>query len=296
MNFPAHLVPAAGPDLFGDLMADIKLDEDRYIKAIQTRSATQQSHKVLHHALAYSVPPEREENGVMLQDGGQFLVEYASGKNAEVYPDGIGVLLTKGSRARLSYHLHSVGEDIQAEVQLGIKLYPKGYVPKHIRYSRQLALTTTPLDIPAGSVTRSDGYVRLSQPTRLLAFQPHMHNLGSRQCLEVLYPTSGAVMASEMLNCANFNNNWHLTYNYEDDVQPLLPAGTIIHSITWHDNTPNNPRALDPKNWVGDGDRTIDEMGFFWLGWIDISQEEYDKSVAERNEKRKAAGQQVSQR
>ena len=157
VSFPAHPVPAKGPDLFGDLLADIVIDEDRYIKAIQTRSATPQSHKVVHHALAYSVPPGRQEDGVMVQDGGQFLVEYASGKNAEVYPDGIGVLLKKGQRARLSYHLHSVGEETKAEVQLGFKLYPKGYTPRYTRWSRQLALTTTPLDIPAGSVTRRDG-------------------------------------------------------------------------------------------------------------------------------------------
>ena len=56
----------------------------------------------------------------------QFLVEYASGKNAEVYPEGSGVLLQKGQRARLSYHLHSIGKETRAEVELGIKLYPEG--------------------------------------------------------------------------------------------------------------------------------------------------------------------------
>ena len=59
-------------------------------------------------------------------DEGQFLVEYASGKNAEVYPEGSGVLLQKGQRARLSYHLHSIGKETRAEVELGIKLYPEG--------------------------------------------------------------------------------------------------------------------------------------------------------------------------
>ena len=85
-----------------------------------------------------------------------------------------------------------------------------------------------------------------------------------------------------MLNCANFNNNWHLTYNYAEDAQPLVPAGTILHNIQWHDNTKANPRALDPKNWVGDGQRTIDEMGFFWIGWLELTDEEYKTQVAER--------------
>jgi hypothetical protein len=287
IKFPAYTVPAAGPDLFGELFAPIAIDEDRYIKAIQTRSATPQSHKVVHHALSYSVAsPEGAE---MAMDEGQFLVEYASGKNAEVYPDGSGVLLQKGQRARLSYHLHSIGEETKAEVEIGIKLYPKGYVPKHIRWSRQLAQPTTPLDIPAGTVARSDGYTILHKPARLIAFQPHMHNLGKRQCLEVIYPTSGTRTTTEMLNCADFNNNWHLTYNYAEDSQPILPAGTILHNIQWHDNTKANPRALDSKNWVGDGQRTIDEMGFFWIGWVELTDAEYAEQLAARKAQRQTS-------
>jgi hypothetical protein len=288
IKFPAYAVGPEGPDLYGNLYAEIPIDQDRYIKAIQTRSATTASHRVVHHALSYSVDPT--EGDSPMEDGGQFLVEYASGKNAEVYPEGTGVLLKQGQRARLSYHFHSIGEATNAEVELGIKFYPKGYVPKHIRWSRQLAQPTTPIDIPAGAVARSDGYTFLHKPARLLAFQPHMHNLGKRQCLEVIYPTTGTRAATEILSCANFNNNWHLTYNYADEAQPLLPAGTILHNIQWHDNTASNPRALDPKNWVGDGQRTIDEMGFFWIGWVELTEEEYKQQLAER----KAARQKTS--
>ena len=287
INFPKYRVPSAGPDLFGDLLTDIPIDEDRYIAAIQTRSATQKSHKVVHHALSYAVPVN--EDGTFTEDAGQFLVEYASGKNAEVYPEGSGVLLKAGQKARVSYHLHPIGEETDAEIQLGIKLYPKGYVPKYIRWSRQLAQPTTPLDIPSGTVARSDGYTILHKPARLIAFQPHMHNLGVRQCLELIYPTSGTRTTTEVVNCANFNNYWHLTYNYADDAQPLVPAGTILHNITWHDNTKANPRATDPKNWVGDGQRTIDEMGFFWIGWIELTDEEYKTQLAERRERQRQA-------
>jgi mono/diheme cytochrome c family protein len=286
IKYPAFPVPAVGPDLFGDLYTKLPITEDRYIKAIQTRSATRKSHRVVHHALSYAVDPQEKQG--MAGDGGQFLVEYASGKNAEVYPEGSGVLLKAGQEARVSYHMHPVGEEIAAEIELGIVLYPKGYVPKFTRWSRQLAQPTTPLDLPAGMVTRSDGYTILHKPARIIAFQPHMHNLGKRQCLELIYPSSGTRATTEMINCANFNNNWHLAYNYADDVQPLVPAGTILHNIQWHDNTPTNRRALDPKNWVGDGQRTIDEMGFFWIGWIELTDEEYKQQLAERTAQQQA--------
>ena len=196
VKFPKFLVPAESPDLYGDLFADIPIIEDRYIKAIQTRSATAESHKVVHHALSYTVPPDSIQ-GDMSTVGGQFLVEYASGKNAEVYPDGSGVMLKAGEKARVSYHTHSYGEDANMEIELGMVLYPKGYVPNKIRWSKQLAQPTTPLDIPPNTVARSDGYVYLHRPARIIAFQPHLHLLGVKQCLELIYPTEGASAKTE---------------------------------------------------------------------------------------------------
>jgi hypothetical protein len=285
IKYPTYTVPAAGPDLFGNLYADIPIKTDRYIKAVQTRAATAASRKVVHHALSYAVDTaDQDTNGDDSTgvDGGQFLVEYASGKNAEVYPDDAGVLLQAGKKAMVSYHLHSVGEETKAEIELGIQLYPEGYVPKHIRWSKQLAQPTAPLDIPAGTVARIDGYTVLHKPARLIAFQPHMHIRGKRQCLELIYPTSGSNARSEVVNCANFNYNWHLTYNYADDAQPLVPAGTILHTISWHDNSAANKANPDPRNWVGDGQRTIDEMGFAWIGWYELTDDEYKAQLADR--------------
>jgi hypothetical protein len=131
-------------------------------------------------------------------------------------------------------------------------------------------------------VARIDGYTVLHKPARIIAFQPHMHIRGKRQCLELIYPTSGSSARSEVVSCANFNYNWHLTYNYADDVQPIAPAGTILHMISWHDNSTANKFNPDPKNWVGDGQRTIDEMGFAWIGWYELTDEEYKTMLAER--------------
>ena len=298
IKYPAYTVPAAGPDLFGNLYADIPITKDRYIKAIQTRAANAASRRVVHHGLSFAVDaPDQQVSGddSVGVDGGQFLVEYASGKNAEVYPDDTGVLLQAGKKAMLQYHLHSVGEETKAEVELGIVLYPEGYVPKHIRWSKQLAQPTAPLDIPANGIARVDGYTILHKPARIIAFQPHMHIRGKRQCLELIYPTSGSSARTEVVNCANFNYNWHLTYNYTDDAQPLVPAGTILHTISWHDNSTANKANPDPRNWVGDGQRTIDEMGFAWIGWYDLTDQEYKDQLAARRAKQRANTQQQQQ-
>ena len=289
VKFPAYKVPAAGPDLYGNLYADIPISKDRYIQAVQTRAATPGSRKVVHHALTYAVDSDDKDvsgddsAGV---DGGDFLVEYASGKNAEVYTGDSGVLLQAGKKAMVSYHLHSVGEETDAMIEVAMKLFPEGYVPKHIRWSKQLAQPTSDIDIPGGTVARIDGYVVMHKAARILSFQPHMHIRGKRQCLELIYPTGGASAKTEMISCTNFSYNWHLNYTYNDDAAPLIPAGTMLHVITWHDNSPSNRANPDPKNWVGDGQRTIDEMGFAWIGWYDMTDEEYKAELETRKAER----------
>jgi len=289
VKFPAYKVPAAGPDLYGNLYADIPITTDRYIQAVQTRAATAGSRKVVHHALTYAVDePDKEVSGDDSAgvDGGDFLVEYASGKNAEVYTGDSGVLLKAGKKAMTSYHLHSIGEATDAYIEVAMKLHPEGYVPKHVRWSKQLAQATSEIDIPGGSVARIDGYVVMHKAARILSFQPHMHIRGKRQCLELIYPTGGSSAKTEMISCANFSYNWHLNYTYSDEAAPLIPAGTVLHVITWHDNSQSNKANPDPKNWVGDGQRTIDEMGFAWIGWYDMSDEEYKTELDARKAER----------
>ena len=127
-------------------------------------------------------------------------------------------------------------------------------------------------------MSRHDGYYRFSKPARVTALQPHMHNRGKRMCVEAILPTGRA----EMLNCMGFEFNWHKVYNYADEVTPLLPAGTMLHTILWHDNTANNRSNPDPRNWVGYGQRTIDEMAFAWVTWTYLDEDDYKTMVAER--------------
>ncbi|MDP7693103.1 MAG: cytochrome c [Vicinamibacterales bacterium] len=285
VRFPTYAVPASGPDLFGDLFTNFGLTENRYITAIQTKPVGDKARQVVHHALSYAV--EQDESGERM-GGGTFLVEYASGKQAEVYPEGTGLMLEADTEARLSYHLHSVGEDIDAVVELGINFLPAGTEPEHIRYSKQLGgshgQTIGVLDIPAGEVTRSDGYARFNKAAKITMFQPHMHMLGTYQCIEFIYPTQP--VRAETVNCAAFDYNWHMNYNYAADSMPLIPAGTILHVSTWLDNSAANRGNLDASNWIGAGQRTMDEMAFAWIGCFEMTDEVYDAVVATRQEAR----------
>ena len=97
-----------------------------------------------------------------------------------------------------------------------------------------------------------------------------MHTRGKRQCIELIYPDN----KTEQINCADWSFNWHIVSVYADDVAPIYPAGTVLHVISWHDNSASKGNP-DPRNWVGSGQRTIDEMGFAWITWYDYTDDEY---------------------
>ena len=204
---PKHVVPAEAADWWGSYYVDTGLTEDRYIKAIESKPGKT---AVVHHLLTYAVDADAtgDSNGDdSSADAGEFLNEFAVGKNGDLFPEGTGRLLKAGSKIKFDFHYHSVGEEITDQSQLGIVLYPKGYVPKHVVYSKQLGQPTEPLDIPGGSTyVRSDGYTRFNKAGTITAFQPHMHTRGKRQCIELIYPDN----KTEQINCADWSFNWHI--------------------------------------------------------------------------------------
>jgi hypothetical protein len=290
----AFKVPAMGADVTLEFLAETGLTEDRYIKEIETKPDPK-SFSVVHHAALDIVEPSaglnatRENYGM----GGSrsFLSEYALGKDADIFPADTGRLIKAGSKVNFNMHYYSTGEEVENTTSVGMVFYPKGYVPKHVVVTQHIG-ENADLDVPAGTISRTDGYTVLSQNAQLVMIQPHMHSRGKRQCTEAILPaTTGEVSRGNgsrteriTLNCINFDMNWNIAYSYKDESAPVLPKGTIIHIISWYDNTTSkfNP---DSKNWVGNGPRSVDIMSYQWQSFFYLSDEEYAQKVQQRKMK-----------
>ena len=266
------LVPAASPNWWIELVSDTGLTEDRWVKALETKPSIT-GFPVVHHASTSmflpEAPEERERFG-----------EYALGKTADIHPDGTGRIMKAGTHLlwNLHYSANPNGEDTYDQTSIALWFYPKGQEPDR-RLSRQSVGSVTDLDFPAGdSLVRTDGYTFLQNNVRLSVFQPHLHNLGKRQCMEAIYQ-DGRV---QTLSCADWDFGWHIAYNYADHAQPLLPKGTVLHIISWHDNSEANRWAADPRNWVGWGNRSTDDMAFAHISWYELTDEEYQAQLEER--------------
>jgi mono/diheme cytochrome c family protein len=277
-----YILPAAGPDNIVDVLIDPGFTEDMYISAIESKPLDPQSFNVVHHFTTNLVEDPVDD------PTGLFLNEYALGKNADIFPPNSGRLIKAGTKINFNLHLNPRGKETPVRVAVAWKVYPKNVVPKYVAFTQHMG-DAPELDIPAGAISRHDGYFRLPRPALIASFQPHMHNRGKAQCIEAIYPDLPSDSARpgparvETISCvSNYQFGWHITYPYADDVAPLLPAGTIIHVISWHDNTTANRWNPNPKNWVGGGSRSIDEMSFSWITITYLDEDDFQRRVAER--------------
>ncbi len=296
---PVVSVKAVASDWQGDIaeLVPLGLAEDRYIKAVQVREIRLSERavdgvpaapraalniSVLHHAtIAARTEFDHESddpNDQTGRRGGEFNLVHELGQNATIYPDDVGVLLPAGSSLSFRVHTHSTGKDTDVRLDVGFKLHPKGYKPKYVIRGGS-TMANFDMDIPAGDDdVRLDAYTVLKTPAKFMTFEPHMHASGKRMCIQAIYPSG----IRQMLNCAGYNHNWVRVYSYEDNVAPLLPAGTIVHIIGWYDNSAKNPRNPEPRNWKGFGNRSIEDMMFNLGKYISLSEAEFKAELAAR--------------
>jgi hypothetical protein len=266
---------ASGPDWWIDQFGEVKLPEDRWIKAMEIKPSNP---KIVHHAVVYAIEPDAPEG---TPEGGVLLHEYAVGKYGDIFGDSTGRLLKAGTRLRFDMHYFAVGSEQHNRTTIAFTFYPKGVTPRY--QVRSLPLRNVPndeLEVPPNTVVRTDGYFRLPRNARIDAFQPHMHMRGRAMTLEAIDPASNRTQILSSVD--HFDFNWHINYVYADAAAPLLPAGTVLHIIGVHDNTAANRRNPDPNMWVGFGERSVDDMLQVWLDIVYLDDAEFQRLVDER--------------
>ena len=283
---PAWRMPAQSQDAWFKPIVATGLTEPRWVRAIEIRPATKPGRRITHHALARL---KQDDGGDPLKTsadsadttGGLFM-EWAVGKQGELLRPNTGKLMLPGSQIIFDIHYHAVGEDITDSVELGIYFYPKGQEPKYrtlLGSFQAIAGGKEALDIPPNTVAVTQDFHVMKRAGRIENFQPHMHLRGKAMSMEAILPDGTSRVLSHV---NNFQFNWHLNYVYADDAAPILPKGTILRFTAWHDNTTANKENPDPNQWVGWGERTVDEMAHAWVNVTYMSDEDYAAEIARR--------------
>jgi len=287
---PSFTVPAASGDQWWEpeaALADVidrPLTGDRWIRALESRPGDARSAYVFHHL---NSGLRREDQADDDLDGGG-LTDGAVGKRIDMYPEDSGKLVRPDDRITFSLHLYSIGEEVEANVQIGVWLYPEGERPKFATEdetsfnsgeSASLRLPRyTDMLIPPNGYQELRGTFVLDRNVRVHSIRGHMHLRGGYQMMEAIYPDG----RREVINKINWSHLWHTTHIYEDWAQPLLPKGTVIIATSLMDNTAENPSNPDPDQWVVYNRRSVGEMAHIRFGITYIPDDEFQQMLEER--------------
>jgi hypothetical protein len=304
---PLQTMPAVHQDVWWRPVQDIPVTEPRWVKMVEIRPANIQGRKILHHSIAYHILNPENVAAVNTGTGGRpislsgstnqptpsdlvnrrpQLMEWAIGKGYDRFMEGTGKLIMPGEKISWDQHIHAAGEEVTSASELGLWLYPKGQEPTKRSYLigfTGLKYGPAALDIPPNSIAHTEGFTVLRENTLITNFQPHFHLRGKAMTVEAILPDGRTQIVSHV---DNFNFNWMTNYIYAEDVIPAFPKGTIIHVTAFYDNTKANKSNPDPDQWVGYGDRTVDEMAHAWMNVVYLTDAEYQDWV----QKHKAAG------
>jgi hypothetical protein len=287
---PKYTQKAVAQDAWYKPVVETGLTEPRWVRAIEIRPSTIKGRKITHHALAYLMQDEKDAvtQGLISADadsGAGLFMEWAVNKEGEIMRPNTGKLMMPGSKIRFDIHYSAGGEDVTDDVELGIYFYPKGQEPK---FRTMLSLYSgvtggnQALDIQPNSINVGQNFHVMRKAGRVENFQPHMHLRGKAMMVEAILPNGTSQVLSYV---PNFEFNWMNNYVYDDDYAPLLPKGTILKITAWHDNTAAKKSNPDPTQWIGWGDRTVDEMAHAWINITYMNDDDFQKEVDARKAK-----------
>lgn len=243
-----YTVPPKGTVPYAYMVVQEATPEDMWIQAAEVRPS---NYGVVHHVLAFYIPPGREfEPGDPLMNS---IGTYAPGMPPADWPKGYARFVPKGSKLVFQLHYTPNGSLQADQSEVGIVLADPADVKKEVRY--KVAINARFL-IPAGEGNyHVPAERRFRDDVILHAMMPHMHLRGKAFRFTAMYPDGKEEI---LLDVPKYDFNWQNSYALAEP--KLLPAGTVVKCDGYFDNSTENLVNPDPKQNVHWGDQTWDEM------------------------------------
>jgi len=115
-----YTMPAVNQDQWWKPITDLHVTEPVWVRAVEMRPGTPAGRKITHHALAHLMQDDPDARkfsdfpdsaGAAGANEAGTLMEWAVGKNYDIYRPNTGKLLLPGSKIWWDIHYHAVGED-----------------------------------------------------------------------------------------------------------------------------------------------------------------------------------------
>ena len=262
----AYPVPAEAPkggipyQLF---IIDPQIKEDVWVQAAEAKAGAP---NVVHHILAFIVPPrERIEPDMpsapflLGVKNARVLSGTAPGDMPRVHQPGAAVRIPAGSKIVFQMHYTPNGKAQSDRSSVGVifaRKPPEREILTIPIYNHRFRIP------PGASDFRVDSYFEFSDEGHILSFMPHMHLRGKDFTYKIEYPDG---TEETVLSVPHFNFNWQLAYHNREPLK--VHKGGKVHCIAHFDNSASNANNPDSTKSVGWGDQTWQEM---MVGWMDM--------------------------
>lgn len=181
-------------------------------------------------------------------------------------PDGVGLLVPKGSQvvAQIHYSARTAPDSIGPDRTSVGFTFARSRVTKRFR---QLPLVNNTFVLPAGDphveVNELPLFRYLPGSFHLLAVAPHMHLLGKSMQVEMTTESGASVC---LIDVPEWDFKWQGAYFFDRPV-PFQNGGLRMRAI--YDNSAGNPEHPTPNAIVnvGWGEQTSDEMALCFVGY-----------------------------
>ena len=275
LKIPTFQIPNTGEDLYQAFVISNPSPTVKYISKIEVVPGNR---NIVHHVLVFQdtsyrvVANDSSYNGPgYLSFGGvgsnsaKLIGTWVPGSGITEFPSGMGIKLDAGSRIVVQIHYPNGSAGQTDSTKLNIQY--NSSTLRNVNITPILNnnnLTNGPLDIPAN--TTKTFYAQYTVPVNVtvVSVGPHAHLLcKSFECYGI--PPSGDTI--KFIKIDDWDFHWQGGHNFQKPIK--IPAGTVLYSKAFYDNTTNNPEnPNNPPQRVTLGEATTDEMMLIYFGFL----------------------------
>lgn len=251
-------IAADGPDQYMCFVIPLHLASDKYVRALEFRP---EARSVVHHALFLL-----DSGHIGRQNGESYpcfgtpgflpsgaLGGWTPGMQPARMPDGLQLILRKGSDLVLQIHYHPTGKPETDQSMLGLYFTDK----PPTKWVADIALGSRQIDIPPGArAYKVRDHFTTPVDVEAVAIIPHAHYICKEMDGWAILPDG---RKQWLIRIRDWNFDWQEQYRYATPVK--LPADTDLQMEFTYDNSADNPRNPNhPPRRVVWGPDTTDEM------------------------------------
>ncbi len=275
---PAFTVPHTGSDVFQCFVITNAQAADRYIKTIEVIPGNKNA---VHHVLVYEdtayalVAQDSLNNWQGYYDAGgtgsptsQLIGAWVPGSGVDSLPTGMGIKFGKGSRIVVQIHYPVTAAGMVDSTRVNLQFTPTNSI-RAVSVAPVLSFLTNmtdgPLVVPADSTrTFHEEYTLPAIDVSVLTVAPHAHLVCTQMKSFAVSPANDTI---PFIDIDRWDFHWQGAHSFQRPIK--IPANSKIYgSATYVNNTIGNTEVPLPIATVRAGERTTDEMMFFFFWYL----------------------------